>query len=735
MLIQNEDEVLRELQKIVGENYATNDPAIRIGYSRDQVLTTEGPEYVVAPETKEEIQEVMRFATKRNIPVLPKGTGANMGGLVIPLHKGIILDLKRMNKIEQFDEKNMTVIVGPGVTYGQLQIEAWNRGMFVVVPSGPHSVKVIANICGTRGIGHYAGKYALGDNQIIGMEIVLPNGDLLNLGSFAHGKGELAANFAHGPGPDLMGMFLGGFGTIGVITKIKVKLYPKLRYHELLSIGGKLDLLFDEIIKLVKMGYSNGMLVRWPYVVFLFAKTREEHFKWLENQMIEGFILQFIEGTQRDFEYHVKKIKTLYKKRSDFTVGTLSDLMKFMSPVISKGGKKISEDDQEYGYIQEPRKLHDFMYQSVRILRTHGGFAPHCPFFSLRDARGMWTYMKDWVTKIGGPINETCCYLQIVDDGHSVLQEMDLEFDPDPNKMLDNLKTFIGIGKPMMDTMFVKMNGIQYYFYSNGEIFETIGPVLIPGFFYVLKKLKTLIDPLFLMNRGRGIRPEGVDRPALDTSGGGGFGGGLSMGAIFWLQTLASVINELNYPEKDKMKSYLENIKSKNIGDDSLQEILAFAINSAIKILLAENSRATPEESIGQFFQRTYKEMVGEKIVIKSNFHDLWMIEFGALADSDPVKVYPVDKKAARKKPSILTDYIFTRKALMGEEVDPLLSMLQKNVGTFSIMHAINAWIPIIQKFSDMVMIATITLLYKKDLLQELKRVLNKKIESILSKL
>jgi hypothetical protein len=104
---------------------------------------------------------------------------------------------------------------------------------------------------------------------------------------------------------------------------------------------------------------------------------------------------------------------------------------------------------------------------------------------------------------------------------------MDLEFDPDPNKMLDNLKTFIGIGKPMMDTMFVKMNGIQYYFYSNGEIFETIGPVLIPGFFYVLKKLKTLIDPLFLMNRGRGIRPEGVNRPVLDTSGGGGFGGGL----------------------------------------------------------------------------------------------------------------------------------------------------------------------------------------------------------------
>ena len=206
------------------------------------------------------------------------------------------------------------------------------------------------------------------------------------------------------------------------------------------------------------------------------------------------------------------------------------------------------------------------------------------------------------------------------------------------------------------------------------------------------------------------------------------------MGAIFWLQTLASVINELQYPDKQKMEAFLENIKNKKMGEAPLQEILAFAINSTIKILLAENSKATPEETIGQFFQRFYSEMVGESIVIKSDFHDLWMIEFGSLEDSEPVKVFTVDKKTARKKPSILTDYIFTRKALIGEEVDPLLSMLQKDVGTFSIMHAINAWVPIIQKFSDMVMIATITLLYKKNLSQELNKVLNKKIELILSK-
>jgi len=734
MLIEEKDELLEQLRQIVGEEYATNDPAIRIGYSRDQVLTTKGPDYVVAPESKEQIQEIMQLATEREIPVIPKGTGANMGGLVIPLHGGIILDLKRMNQIYEFDEKNMTASLGPGVTYGQIQIEAWNRGLFMVNPSGPHSVKVIANVCGTRGIGHYAGKYGLGDNQILGMEVILPNGNLLQLGSFAYGKGEQSANLAHGPGPDLMGLFLGGFGTMGVITKIKVKLYPKLRYHELISIGGKLDSLFGEINNLVKMGYSNGMLVRWPYIVFLFARSREEHFRWLNNQLIEGFVLLFLEGTKRDFEYHVKKIREMYKPRKEFSVGLYTELIEFMKPAITKS-KQITEENQEYGYIQEPRKLHDFMYQSVRILRTHGGFAPHCPFFALKDAKDMWTYMKDWTTTIGAPINETCCYLQLVDDGHSVLQEMDLEFDPDPNKMLDNIKTFIGIGKPMMDTMFLKRNGIQYYLYSNGEMLETIGPIVIPGFFYLLKKFKTLIDPHYLMNRGRGIRPEGVGIVPMEMSAGGGLGGGMSMGAIFWLQTIAFVINQLGYPNKEKIEQFLDDIKEKKIGEENLQDLLSSILNTAVNIILSDNTRATADETLAEFFKRHYNQMVGEKIVLKSNFHSDWVVEFLSLEDAPAIKVYTGDKKAIRKIPSILTDYTFARKALVGEEVDPLLAMLKPGVGTFSITQAIAAWMPIIEKFSNVVMIGTMDFLYRKELMDQLHTELTNKIDLMLQNL
>jgi hypothetical protein len=424
----------------------------------------------------------------------------------------------------------------------------------------------------------------------------------------------------------------------------------------------------------------------------------------------------------------------MYKPRKEFSVGLYTELIEFMKPAITKS-KQITEENQEYGYIQEPRKLHDFMYQSVRILRTHGGFAPHCPFFALKDAKDMWTYMKEWTTTIGAPINETCCYLQLVDDGHSVLQEMDLEFDPDPNKMLDNIKTFIGIGKPMMDTMFLKRNGIQYYLYSNGEMLETIGPIVIPGFFYLLKKFKTLIDPHNIMNRGRGIRPEGVEITPMEMSSGGGLSGGLNMGAIFWLQTLAFVINQLGYPDKEKIEQFLEDVKDKKIGEENLQDLLASILNTAVNIILSDNTRATADETLAEFFKRHYNQMVGEKIVLKSNFHSDWVVEFLSLEEAPAIKVYTGDKKAIRKLPSILTDYTFARKALVGEEVDPLLSMLKPGVGTFSITQAIAAWMPVIEKFSDVVMIGTMDILYRKELMDQLHTEVNNKIDSMLQNL
>lgn len=504
------DEAVKELESILGEKNVTKDPAITIAYSHDQMALTEGPDIVVLPESIKDVQEIMKIASKYKLPVTPKATGANMGGLVIPRHGGILVDLKRMDKIYEIDEENMTATVGPGVSYGALQIEAWKKNLFIVNPSGPHGVKVIANMTGTRGIGHYAGKFGLGDNQIIGMEVVLTNGELLKLGSFAYPNGDQSANCPHSPGPDVMGLFLGNFGSMGIIVKAKFKLNPKLEAHDLVAFGGKIDDMFDFLIKLVNKGYSNSMLVRWPYICFLFGRSREEHMTMLKNPMMDAFILTFIEGTELDFEYHYNKLKKLSKKEG-ISMGLFGSMIKDNQHLPFVGGGPFNKNDMQYAFLQEPRKLHDFMYESVRILRTRGGFAPHCPFFNLKDAKDIWNYQLDYLKKVGAPLEETCCYCQVVDDGHYVLQEMDVEFSPDPNEMLANMGSLLGIIKPMIINMFVEHKAVQYYLYADGSIFDSAGPVLMPGTTHVLKKVKTLVDPDHLMNRGKGIAPLNIE--------------------------------------------------------------------------------------------------------------------------------------------------------------------------------------------------------------------------------
>jgi len=501
-------EAVKDLEAIVGKNNVSSDQAITIAYSHDQMVCTDGPDIVVLPESIEHVQKIMQVATKHKLVVTPKGTGANMGGLVIPRHGGIVLDLKRMNTLHEIDEHNMTATVGPGVSYGQLQIEAWKKHLFIVNPSGPHSVKVISNMTGTRGIGHYAGKYGLGDNQIIGMEVVLPNGDLLKLGSFAYEDGEESANCPHSPGPDVMGLFLGSFGSMGVVVKAKFKLNPKLDIHDLVIFGGDINKLFDFLVEHVKNGYSNSMLVRWPYIAFLFGRSRNEHLWMLKNPWKDAFILTFIEGTEREFNYHYSKLQKNAAKHN-IPISLFGLMMKNNQHLPFIGGGPFTENDMQFGFIKEPRKLHDFMFESVRILRTRGGFAPHCPFFNLRDAKEIWNYQLDYLKQVNAPTEETCCYCQVVDDGHYVLQEMDVEFSPDPNEMLSNMGSLLGIIKPIIVNMFVLHKSVQYYLYADGGFFDTAGPVLMPGTTHVLRKMKTLIDPNHLMNRGKGIHPKG----------------------------------------------------------------------------------------------------------------------------------------------------------------------------------------------------------------------------------
>lgn len=114
------DRILKQLQEIVGAEYATNDEALMYPYSYDLTWNDPHmPDYVVLPKTVEQIQRILRLANKERIPVVPYVTGTNIGGLCIPEEGGILMDLKRMDQILEINTETGYAIIEPGVSHAK----------------------------------------------------------------------------------------------------------------------------------------------------------------------------------------------------------------------------------------------------------------------------------------------------------------------------------------------------------------------------------------------------------------------------------------------------------------------------------------------------------------------------------------------------------------------------------------------------------------------------------------
>ncbi len=173
-----DDEVLVELKRIVGDFWATNDPAIAIAYHHDICphTTYKMPLYVVMPNTKEEISSIIKLLNRYNITYVVRGNGASSHGLTFT--DGVVLDLHRMNKIE-FDEKNWSVKVEPGVASFEVQMEANKRG-FRVHTAEP-SALVCANIMTTGILSTFSTAYGLAADNYINAEFIDRDGRYFNL--------------------------------------------------------------------------------------------------------------------------------------------------------------------------------------------------------------------------------------------------------------------------------------------------------------------------------------------------------------------------------------------------------------------------------------------------------------------------------------------------------------------------------------------------------------------------
>ncbi len=219
----------KALEAVVGPRYVTEDPGLMTGYqygilSPFSRWAPVSPQAVVLPENTAQVQGIVKVCNRYGLKFKAHSTGYGMFGMV-GVENAISVDLRRMNKIIDIDEKNMVAVIEPYAVAGQIQAEAMKRGLDCqIVSAGPvHSP--LASCTSFLGIGPKGLSQSWNERNLLGVEWVLPTGEVARLGSPGTGAGWFTGD---GPGPSLRGVMRGANGTMGgsgIFTKIGFKLY------------------------------------------------------------------------------------------------------------------------------------------------------------------------------------------------------------------------------------------------------------------------------------------------------------------------------------------------------------------------------------------------------------------------------------------------------------------------------------------------------------------------------
>ena len=209
--------IASELRQLLADDIVADDAQTLAEHSGDKWFAHETPEVVVFAHSRDDVSKLLRFANENKIPVTARGAGYGYVGSCVPIRRGIALSLMQMNQIKEIDFADAIAVVEAGVITGELKRAARSKKLFY--PPDPASFEhcTIGGNVATNAGGPRCLKYGVTRNYITGLEVVLANGDLLRTGGRVH---------KNKTGFDLIGLFVGSEGMLGVVTEVTVKLLP-----------------------------------------------------------------------------------------------------------------------------------------------------------------------------------------------------------------------------------------------------------------------------------------------------------------------------------------------------------------------------------------------------------------------------------------------------------------------------------------------------------------------------
>lgn len=210
-------EIIREVESIVGKGNVLHSQTDLLAYEYDASLYRGLPDAVAFAISTEQVSKLVKFANRAEVPFLARGSGTNLSGGTVPARGGMVIALSRMNRILEIDLNNQRAVVEPGVYNLALQNALAPHGYYYAPDPASQRVSTMGGNVGENAGGPLCLKYGVTTNHVLGLEVVLPDGEVVQIGNKA---------LDH-PGYDLKGIIVGSEGTLGIVTKITVRIMRK----------------------------------------------------------------------------------------------------------------------------------------------------------------------------------------------------------------------------------------------------------------------------------------------------------------------------------------------------------------------------------------------------------------------------------------------------------------------------------------------------------------------------
>ncbi len=326
-------------------------------YSHDELGSEKHmPDIVVKAINRDEIVEIMKYANNNNIPVTVRGAGTGLVGAAVPILGGILLDLSGMNKILELDEDNLTLTVEPGVLIMEIAKFVEEHDLFYPPDPGEKTATIGGNVSTNAG-GMRAVKYGVTRDYVRGMEVVLPSGEVLELG------GKVVKNSS---GYSLKDLIIGSEGTLGIITKIVLKLLPlPKKVISLLVPFNDLESAIETVPKIIK---SKNIPTAIEFMQRDLIISAEEFLgkKFPDNSSNAYLILSFDGNSKEEVEGYYEKVADICLKEGALDV-FISDTEERQESIWSARGafleaiKASTSDLDEVDVVVPRNKVAEFV--------------------------------------------------------------------------------------------------------------------------------------------------------------------------------------------------------------------------------------------------------------------------------------------------------------------------------------------------------------------------------------